>query len=62
MVPDLAGWLADPSERSVEVFRFDGPSFTLVGTYGGDDAIRAQPFEDVQIPPDFIGGRQPNTR
>ena len=55
-------WLADPSERSVEVFRFDGPSFTLVATYGGDDAIRAQPFEDVQIPPDFIWGRRPNTR
>ena len=52
-------WLADPAERSVEVFRFDGPRFTLVGTYGGDDAIRAEPFEAVEIPPDFIWGRQP---
>ena len=52
-------WLADPAERSVEVFRFDGPRFTLIGTYGGDDAIRAEPFEAVEIPPHFIWGRAP---
>ena len=52
-------WLADHAERSVEVFRFDGPRFTLIGTYGGDDAVRAEPFEAVEIPPDFTWGRAP---
>lgn len=52
-------WLADPAERSIEVFRYGGPGFTLVGTYGGDDAIRAEPFEAVEIAPDFVWGRRP---
>ena len=46
VVPDLAGW-----REGRLIDRED------VDEYGGDDAIRAQPFEDVEIPPDYIWGR-----
>ena len=54
-------WLADPLERSIEVFRYAGSGFMLVGTYGGDDAIRAEPFDAVEIAPDFVWGRRSKT-
>ena len=50
-------WLADPEEHSIEVFRYAGTGFALVGTYGGEDPIRAEPFEAVEIPPAFVWGR-----
>ena len=50
-------WLADPGERTVEVFRFSKRQFTLVGTFGGDDPVRAEPFDALEIPPAFIWGR-----
>jgi len=50
-------WLVDPRERTVEVFRLDGRSYSLVGTYGGDDSVRAEPFEDAEIPPAFLWGK-----
>jgi Uma2 family endonuclease len=49
-------WLADPRERTVEVYRFADPSFTLVGTYGGDEGLAAEPFEAVTIPPSILWG------
>jgi Uma2 family endonuclease len=50
-------WLADPEERSIEVFRHASAGFTLVGTYGGDEPIRAEPFDAVEIAPAFVWGR-----
>lgn len=50
-------WLADPQERVVEVFRFAAEKFLLVGAYGGDEPIRAEPFEEVEIAPAFVWGR-----
>lgn len=50
-------WLVDPRDRTVEVFRHDGGGDALVGTYGGDDAVRAEPFEDAEIPPPFLWGK-----
>lgn len=52
-------WLADPEERMIEVFRLAKGDFTLLRTVGGDDAIRAEPFDDVEIPPAFVWGRPP---
>jgi Uma2 family endonuclease len=51
-------WLANPLERMVEVFRHEHSRYTLVGTYGGDDAVRAEPFEAAEIPPAFLWGKQ----
>ncbi len=51
-------WLVDPQERTVEVFRHVGVSYMLVGTFGGEDALRAEPFDAVEIPPAFLWGAQ----
>jgi Uma2 family endonuclease len=51
-------WLVDPRERTVEVFRHDGRGYALVGTYGGDDAVRAEPFDAAEIPPAFLWGKE----
>ena len=50
-------WLVDPREHTVEVFRHEGAGFALVGTYGGDEAVRAEPFEEADIPPAFLWGK-----
>jgi Uma2 family endonuclease len=47
-------WLVDPREKTVEVFRVAGSAYTLVGTFGGDDALVAEPFEALGIPPAFL--------
>lgn len=52
-------WLVDPRERTVEVFRHEGAGYVLVGTFGGDDAVRAEPFEAAEIPPAFLWGKDP---
>lgn len=52
-------WLVDPKERTVEVFRHHGSSYELVGTMGGDDAVRAEPFDAVEIPTAFLWGKTP---
>ena len=49
-------WLVDPRERTVEVFRFGDPRYTLIGTFGGDDALVAEPFDATPIPPAFLWG------
>ena len=49
-------WLVDPRERTVEVFRFGDPRYTLIGTFGGDDALGAEPFDATPIPPAFLWG------
>lgn len=43
-------WFVDPLIRTVEVLRLHEGSWVLAGTYGSDDAIRAEPFEAVEIP------------
>jgi len=50
-------WLADPEERMIEVYRLAGREFTLLRTVGGDDPIRAEPFDAVEILPAFVWGR-----
>lgn len=50
-------WLVDPRERTVEVYRHEGSGYFLVGTFGGDDAVRAEPFEAAEIPPAWLWGK-----
>lgn len=52
-------WLVEPREQTIEVFRHDGRGYALVGTFGGDDAVRAEPFEATEIPPAFLWGKDP---
>ena len=53
-------WLVDPREKTVEVFRHHGDGYTLVGTYGGDDTVRAEPFDAAEIPPAYLWGKDPS--
>lgn len=55
-------WLVDPRERTVEVYRHHGSGYALVGTYGGDDAVRAEPFDEAEIPPAFLWGKDNPTK
>ncbi len=47
-------WLCDPREKTVEVFRLGATNYTLVGTFGGDEALVAEPFEALGIPPAIV--------
>lgn len=42
-------WLIDPLIKSLEVYRLDGASWTLVDTYSGADRIRAEPFDAIEL-------------
>jgi Uma2 family endonuclease len=46
-VPHL--WLIDPLVRSLEVFRLEGPSYLLLGTFGENERVRADPFAAVEL-------------
>lgn len=42
-------WLVDPRLRSLEVYRLEGARYSLVDTWEGDVAVRAEPFDEIEI-------------
>jgi Uma2 family endonuclease len=42
-------WLLDPIAKTLEVFRLDGLTYRLVGTFTDDAKIRAEPFDAVEL-------------
>jgi len=42
-------WLVDPLLRSLEIYQLNGGLFSLYGGGAGDDVIRAEPFEAVEL-------------
>jgi Uma2 family endonuclease len=42
-------WLLNPLLRTLEVYRLDGGRLALLDTYEGDDKIRAEPFDAVEL-------------
>ncbi|MEA2237087.1 MAG: hypothetical protein QOC81_1811 [Thermoanaerobaculia bacterium] len=42
-------WLIEPSTRTLEVLRLEDDRWVLAGNYVGNDVIRAEPFEAVEI-------------
>ena len=42
-------WIVDPMNRLLEVFRQEHEQWVLVSTFGGDDKVRAEPFEAVEL-------------
>ena len=42
-------WIVDAIGRTLEVLRRDGAQWMLVATHGGDDRVRAEPFDAVEI-------------
>jgi Uma2 family endonuclease len=43
-------WLVDPEQESLEVFRLMDGRWTLVSVHEGDDVVRAEPFEAIELP------------
>ncbi len=42
-------WLLDPALETLEVFRRSDAGWVLVGVHGGDEAVRAEPFGEIEI-------------
>ncbi len=42
-------WLVDPIAQTLEAYRRVERSWLLVGTFGGDAVVRAEPFDAVEI-------------
>ena len=42
-------WLVDPLARTLEVLRREPGGWLLVATFGGDESVRAEPFDAVAL-------------
>jgi len=42
-------WLADPLARTLEVYRLGEQRWILVGTYDGEEPVRAEPFDAIEL-------------
>jgi Uma2 family endonuclease len=42
-------WLVDPLARTLEVLRLEGGRWTQRGAHGGDGAVRAEPFGEIEL-------------
>lgn len=42
-------WLIDPVLKTLEVLRREGGSWLLVTTFAGDAAVRAEPFDAIEL-------------
>ncbi len=54
-------WLIDPLQRTLEVFRLVGGHWSLISTHEGDDPVRVEPFDAMEIPLRtlWLPGREP---
>ena len=52
-------WLMDPVARTLEVLRLQQTGWLIAGIYTGEDKIRAEPFEAVEIDLSLIWGELP---
>ncbi len=41
--------VVDPAARTLEVFRREGERWLLLGAYGEDALVRAEPFDAIEI-------------
>jgi hypothetical protein len=42
-------WLVDPLVKTLEIFRLDGATYPLIGTFTADTKVRGEPFDAVEI-------------
>ena len=42
-------WLVDPIDKTLEVSALEAGRWVLVATHGGDEAVRAVPFDAVAL-------------
>ncbi len=43
-------WIVDPAELTLEVYRLIEGHLALISTHEGDDLVRAEPFEAIELP------------
>jgi Uma2 family endonuclease len=53
-------WLVNHEEKLVQVFRHDTSGFLLVGSFGGGELVRAEPFESIELSTSVIFGDIPD--
>jgi Uma2 family endonuclease len=46
-IPHL--WIIDPLLRTLETYRLEGGRWVVAGGYGGDDVVRVEPFEAIEL-------------
>ena len=42
-------WLVDPSTRTVEILRLEGPEWVMAGNFGGEQQARLPPFDAIEL-------------
>lgn len=42
-------WLVDPLVQTLEVLRLDGDGYRIAGVWRGEAAVRAEPFEAIEL-------------
>lgn len=47
-------WLIDPAVRTLEVLRLNGDSYRLIATHAGDETVRAEPFDAIELQLDLL--------
>ncbi len=52
-------WLIDPIAETLEVYGRQGERWLLLGSHGGDETVRAEPFDAVELCLTWLWGRQP---
>jgi Uma2 family endonuclease len=52
-------WYIDPLDRWVEIYELQDARLVMCATYGGNERIRAVPFESVEIPLAYLWGETP---
>ena len=50
-------WLLDPALETLEVYRLESSRWVLLATHAGDDLVRAEPFEAVEVDLRRVWGR-----
>jgi hypothetical protein len=42
-------WLVDPLAHTLEVYRLEGSHWLMLDTYDGEEPVRAEPFEAIEL-------------
>ncbi len=55
-------WMIDPIARLLEVFVLENGRWSLLATHGGEETVRAEPFDGVDIELGWLFGDAPPSR
>jgi Uma2 family endonuclease len=42
-------WLVDPLQKTLEIYRLEAAHWVVAGTHGGDEHVRAEPFDVIEL-------------